>query len=141
MQVKDVMSPGVECVSPDLTLREAAKKMKELDIGPLQARARFQACHHFIGMRRTLGQRQSVEICLERNPDFGGIGQIKFRRQNSNDRGASASEIERLTDKMRIASKATPPQTVSHQRDCGPARAVLPWRETAAKHWLDSQRS
>jgi CBS domain-containing protein len=35
MQVKDVMTSGVECVSPDTTLREAAKKMKELDVGPL----------------------------------------------------------------------------------------------------------
>jgi len=35
MQVKEVMSPGVECVSPDVTLREAAQKMRALDVGPL----------------------------------------------------------------------------------------------------------
>lgn len=35
MQVKDVMTRRVECVSPDTTLQEAANKMKELDIGPL----------------------------------------------------------------------------------------------------------
>jgi CBS domain-containing protein len=35
MQVKDVMTSGVECVSPNTTLREAAQRMKELDIGPL----------------------------------------------------------------------------------------------------------
>jgi len=35
MQVKEVMTRGVECVSPDATLQEAARKMKELDVGPL----------------------------------------------------------------------------------------------------------
>jgi CBS domain-containing protein len=35
MQVKEVMSRGVECVSPDATLQEAARKMKDLDVGPL----------------------------------------------------------------------------------------------------------
>jgi CBS domain-containing protein len=35
MQVKDVMTSDVECVSPDTTLREAAQKMNELDVGPL----------------------------------------------------------------------------------------------------------
>src|ERR1043165_4139676 len=35
MQVKDVMTSGVECISPETTLREAAQKMKELDVGPL----------------------------------------------------------------------------------------------------------
>jgi len=35
MQVKDVMTHGVECVSPDSTLQEAARKMKDLDVGPL----------------------------------------------------------------------------------------------------------
>jgi CBS domain-containing protein len=35
MQVKDVMTSGVECISPDATLREAAQKMKKLVVGPL----------------------------------------------------------------------------------------------------------
>ena len=35
MQVKEVMTRGVECVSPDATLQEAAHKMKDLDVGPL----------------------------------------------------------------------------------------------------------
>src|SRR6266540_3362426 len=35
MQVKDVMTRGVECVGPDATLREAARKMRDLDVGPL----------------------------------------------------------------------------------------------------------
>ena len=35
MQVKDVMTRGVECVSPDATLQDAARKMKDLDVGPL----------------------------------------------------------------------------------------------------------
>ena len=35
MQVKDVMTRGAECVSPDATLQEAARKMKDLDVGPL----------------------------------------------------------------------------------------------------------
>jgi CBS domain-containing protein len=35
MQVKDVMTSGVECISPTATLREAAQRMKELDVGPL----------------------------------------------------------------------------------------------------------
>jgi len=35
MQVKDVMTHGVECVNPDTTLQEAARKMKDLDVGPL----------------------------------------------------------------------------------------------------------
>jgi CBS domain-containing protein len=35
MQVKDVMTRGCECIAPDSTLQEAARRMKELDIGPL----------------------------------------------------------------------------------------------------------
>jgi CBS domain-containing protein len=35
MQVKEVMTRGVECVPPDCTLQEAAQKMKALDVGPL----------------------------------------------------------------------------------------------------------
>jgi len=35
MQVKDVMTKGAECVGPDATLQEAARKMKGLDVGPL----------------------------------------------------------------------------------------------------------
>jgi CBS domain-containing protein len=35
MLVKEVMTSGVECISPDATLREAAQKMKEFDVGLL----------------------------------------------------------------------------------------------------------
>jgi CBS domain-containing protein len=35
MLVSDVMTRGVECISPDATLQEAAAKMKALDVGPL----------------------------------------------------------------------------------------------------------
>jgi CBS domain-containing protein len=35
MQVKDIMTAGVECVSPGDTLQEAARKMKSLDVGPM----------------------------------------------------------------------------------------------------------
>ena len=35
MKVRDVMTSGVECIAPDTTLREAAQKMKEFDVGAL----------------------------------------------------------------------------------------------------------
>jgi len=35
MQLKQVMTPGVEIIRPDAPIREAAKKMKDRDIGPL----------------------------------------------------------------------------------------------------------
>jgi len=35
MRIKDIMTPDVECVSPDDTLQDAAAKMKSLDVGPL----------------------------------------------------------------------------------------------------------
>jgi CBS domain-containing protein len=35
MQLKDIMTPRVEVVSPQATLQEAAQKMKQFDIGPL----------------------------------------------------------------------------------------------------------
>jgi CBS domain-containing protein len=35
MQVRDVMTRGAECVSPDDTLQKAAAKMKSLDVGSL----------------------------------------------------------------------------------------------------------
>src|SRR5262249_36172401 len=35
MQVKEVMTRGVECIHPDATLQEAAQKMRELDVGLL----------------------------------------------------------------------------------------------------------
>src|SRR5436309_8664365 len=35
MQVKQVMTRGVECISPTTTVQEAARKMKTLDVGPL----------------------------------------------------------------------------------------------------------
>jgi CBS domain-containing protein len=35
MQLKDIMTPNVECVRPGDTLQEAARKMKSLDVGPM----------------------------------------------------------------------------------------------------------
>jgi CBS domain-containing protein len=35
MKVKDLMTRSVECTRPDASLREAAEKMKALDVGPL----------------------------------------------------------------------------------------------------------
>src|SRR5437773_12232064 len=35
MKVKDVMTRGAECTRPDATLREAADRMKALDVGTL----------------------------------------------------------------------------------------------------------
>jgi CBS domain-containing protein len=35
MQAKDVMTAGVECISPDSSLCEAAERMKALDVGAL----------------------------------------------------------------------------------------------------------
>jgi CBS domain-containing protein len=35
MLVKDVMTKNVECVRPDDTLQEAARKMRDLDVGPM----------------------------------------------------------------------------------------------------------
>ena len=35
MQIKDVMTRGVEVVRPDETLQQAARKMKSIDVGPL----------------------------------------------------------------------------------------------------------
>ena len=35
MLVKEIMTRRVECVRPDATLQEAARKMRDLDVGPL----------------------------------------------------------------------------------------------------------
>src|SRR4030095_484846 len=35
MQLKDVMTPGVEVIAPDASIYAAAQKMSHLDIGPL----------------------------------------------------------------------------------------------------------
>jgi CBS domain-containing protein len=35
MQLKDVMTPGVEVINPEASIYEAAEKMSHLDIGPL----------------------------------------------------------------------------------------------------------
>lgn len=35
MQLKDIMTPGVEVIAPDASIYEAAQKMSHLDIGPL----------------------------------------------------------------------------------------------------------
>ena len=35
MQIRDVMTPGVETVGPNAPAREAAAKMREFDIGSL----------------------------------------------------------------------------------------------------------
>jgi CBS domain-containing protein len=35
MLVREVMTREVECVAPDATLQEAARKMRDLDVGPL----------------------------------------------------------------------------------------------------------
>jgi CBS domain-containing protein len=35
MLVKEIMTRRVECVGPDTTLQEAARKMRDLDVGPL----------------------------------------------------------------------------------------------------------
>lgn len=35
MQVREIMTPNVECVSPDCSIQEAAGKMRDLDVGVL----------------------------------------------------------------------------------------------------------
>lgn len=35
MQLKEVMTRNVECVNPDMTIEEAAQRMRDRDIGPL----------------------------------------------------------------------------------------------------------
>jgi CBS domain-containing protein len=35
MLIKDVMTRGVECVGPDDTIQAAARKMRDLDVGPV----------------------------------------------------------------------------------------------------------
>ena len=35
MQVKEIMTPNVECVNPDATVQEAAARMRDLDVGAL----------------------------------------------------------------------------------------------------------
>ncbi|HJZ53305.1 MAG TPA: CBS domain-containing protein [Gemmataceae bacterium] len=35
MQVKEAMTRGAECIRPDTTLQEAARKMRDLGVGPL----------------------------------------------------------------------------------------------------------
>jgi CBS domain-containing protein len=35
MQLRDIMTAGVEVISPEATIQEAAQKMSRLDIGPL----------------------------------------------------------------------------------------------------------
>jgi CBS domain-containing protein len=35
MQLKEIMTPGVEVISPEASIREAAEKMRHFDIGPL----------------------------------------------------------------------------------------------------------
>jgi CBS domain-containing protein len=35
MKLKDIMTKNVECVHPGDTLQEAARKMKDLDVGPM----------------------------------------------------------------------------------------------------------
>ena len=34
MQLKEIMTPGVEVIAPEATIQEAAEKMRHLDIGP-----------------------------------------------------------------------------------------------------------
>jgi CBS domain-containing protein len=35
MQTREIMTHGVECTRPNATLQEAARKMRDLDVGPL----------------------------------------------------------------------------------------------------------
>ena len=35
MRVRDVMTKGAECITPESSLQQAAQKMKNLDVGPL----------------------------------------------------------------------------------------------------------
>src|SRR5437773_7735146 len=35
MQIKDIMTPRPECIRPEDTLEQAARKMRDLDVGPL----------------------------------------------------------------------------------------------------------
>src|SRR5437868_13879368 len=35
MLIKDIMTRHVECVSPENTVQDAARKMRDLDVGPL----------------------------------------------------------------------------------------------------------
>jgi CBS domain-containing protein len=61
MHVSEVMTKGAECVAPSTTLQEAARKMKNLDVGPLPV------CEndHLVGMvtDRDITVRAVAEGC------------------------------------------------------------------------------
>ena len=35
MQIREIMTPDVECIGPDETVRDAARRMRDFDVGPL----------------------------------------------------------------------------------------------------------
>ncbi len=55
MLVKEIMTPNVEVVSPGDTLEQAARKMEELDVGPLPV------CEGI----RVVGQGLRIDFALE----------------------------------------------------------------------------
>jgi CBS domain-containing protein len=63
--VKEIMTPGVECVGENDTLVEAAKRMKELDVGSLPICGEDQKLH---GM---LTDRDIVVGCIADGGDPG----------------------------------------------------------------------
>ena len=67
--VKDVMTKGAECVAPSTSLREAASKMKALDVGPLPV------CEgdHLVGM--ITDRDITVRATAEALPP--GLGQVR----------------------------------------------------------------
>jgi len=76
MQVRDVMTRGVECVAPETTLQEAARKMQSLDVGPLPI------CdhHRLVGMLtdrdiviRAVAQGRDVKTTLVKEAMTEGI--------------------------------------------------------------------
>jgi len=71
MQVKDIMSRDVEVIRPDASIMEAAKKMSQLDVGPLPV------CdgEHLVGMitDRDITVRAVAKGC---DPKTTPIGEI-----------------------------------------------------------------
>ena len=61
MQVKDVMTQGVECVLPDQSIAEAAQRMRELNVGALPVCGN----NRLIGMitDRDITVRATAECC------------------------------------------------------------------------------
>src|SRR5205814_2935799 len=88
---------------------------------------------------RAIGQRQVVDVRLQRQPHFSRAWKIKAWRHHTDDRVTAAVERKRLFKGAGVSAKLSLPKPVTDQGHWRPARFVVGGRKSSTEHRFEAE--